>query len=155
MRKLLLIATMLTTSVSMAGAASETMTFSGTVDATCQIIVDAGGVLGTSMDLMTLSTTEAGGSPGAATIQASDGSFQVSAVAPAAFTTAPSGGDTAVTFASFYTASGATNVSNIDGITPTSLEAGVTNLSVDLQAVRSADAFPAGSYSADVMVTCE
>lgn len=95
MKKPLLIAAMLTASAGAASAASETMTFTGTVSATCQITIDSGGVLGASADLMTLSTTEAGGSAGTATIQASDSSFQVTAVAPASFTSAPAGGNTA------------------------------------------------------------
>src|SRR5690606_23946260 len=130
-------------------------TFTGTVSATCQITIDSGGVLGASADLMTLSTTEAGGSAGAATIQASDASFQVAAVAPASFTAAPAEGNTGITFATFYSASGATAAANVDGSVPTALEAGLTNVSVDLQATKADGAFPAGEYSADVTITCE
>jgi len=155
MKKPLLIAAMLTASAGAASAASETMTFTGTVSATCQITIDSGGVLGASADLMTLSTTEAGGSAGTATIQASDSSFQVTAVAPASFTSAPAVGNTGVTFAALYSASGATTATEVDGSVPTALEAGLTNLSVDLEATKSDGAFPAGEYSADVTITCE
>jgi hypothetical protein len=155
MRKPLLTAAILAASATVAGAVSETMTFSGTVDSTCLITINSAGIFGTSPDFTVLGTTETNGSAGTATILATGETFQLTATAPAVFTASPTGGDAGVTFASFYTATGATSAANVEGATPSTLAAGTTNLSVDLTATKAGGSFPAGNYAAEVTVTCE
>jgi len=151
-----LLATFLLAAVSTpAAAVTGTVTFSGVVTETCTINVDSPGTLVANTDLTTLSTNEAGGTAGVATIQTTGSSFSVSAAAPAVFTSAPAGGDENVTFATLYSATGATNLADVVGDTPSALAQGTTTLSVDLTATKSSGSFPAGNYTADVVVTCE
>ena len=136
-------------------AATDTIPFSGTVDPVCTILVDSPGTIAPNTDHTALSSQEAGGSPGVATIQTSNANFSVSTTAPTVFTSAPTGGDTDVTFATFYSASGATTLDNIAGSSASVLDQGTTTLSVDLTATKASGTFPDGNYAADVVVTCE
>jgi len=155
MKKALLAATLLAAAAAPAGAVTETMTFSGTIAPVCTITVDSPGVMAPDSALAELSTTQAGGSAGVATIQTSGTSFNVSTTAPSTFSTAPAGADANVTFASLYSATGATTLTDVAGATPSPLGQGTTTLNVDLTATKSSGTFPDGSYSADLVVTCE
>ncbi|WP_048646520.1 hypothetical protein [Nitratireductor soli] len=154
MNKFLLVAGIsLAAMTTSAFAASGDMQFNGDILDGCSITIDAAGTLAANAALSELSSTEAGGSSGRATILATAGGLSVSTAAPAAFSAAPGGA--AATFASFYTADGVTTAGRSPGATLTALNAGTTTLEVDLVATSTGGAFPAGAYAADVTVTCE
>lgn len=125
-------------------------------------MVGVSGTMKANVNINTFGSKQAGGSSATATITASSllctllnllDCYSVSAPAPAAFTSAPSGGDTNVTFATVYRLDG----SGIDtpGGTPQRLTNGTHSLQVDLTATKSPGIFPAGNYQGMVTVRCE
>lgn len=140
---------------SAANAAQATVPFTGLVTATCVLTVGLPGVFGVSTDFKTLSSTAAGGVTGSVAALSTGTAFKVSAVAPTAFTLAPAGGGDSVAFAASYSASGATTIGSTPGTTATTLNSGTTNISVNLNAVKSSGTFNAGAYAAEVIVRCE
>ncbi|WP_156750991.1 hypothetical protein [Mesorhizobium sp. AA23] len=79
--------------------------------------------------------------------------YSVSAPAPIAFTSAPSGGDTDVTFATVFRLDG--SGSDIPGSSPQRVTNGTHTIQVDLTATKSPGIFPAGNYQGTVTVRCE
>lgn len=142
-------------SPSIAFAASGIIPFRGEVNSTCVITVDSPGTLGISGDFTVLSSDLSGGIAGRASVLATGAGYSLSTTAPAAFSSAPPTGNAHVTFASKYTTTGATSVTNIPGPTLTPLSTGLTMASVDLTATKSMGIFAVGTYIADVTITCE
>ncbi|WP_048646516.1 hypothetical protein [Nitratireductor soli] len=142
-------------STSSAGAVDGSVLFNGSVLSTCLITIGTPGTLVANPGYTVLSSEEPGGIAGTATILATGLGFNVSTAAPAAFTSAPAGGDDSVVWSSAYSASGVTSLLDIVGNVTSPLGLGLTNLNVDLTATKSAGHFPAGTYSAMVTVTCE
>ena len=138
-----------------ANAADATVPFTGLVTATCVLTVGLPGVMGTSTDFKTLSSTAAGGVSGSVAALSTGSAFKVSAIAPTAFTVAPAGGGDSVVFTTNYAASGATTIGSTPGTTATTLKSGLTNISVNLNAVKSSGTYNAGAYAAEVIVRCE
>ncbi|WP_025031235.1 MULTISPECIES: hypothetical protein [Nitratireductor] len=138
-----------------AAAVTDTVIFNGNVISTCLITVGTPGVLGTNGALNVLSSTEAAGVSGTATVVTTGTGFNMSTSTPAAFLVAPAGGDDDVTFSSSYSASGVTTLLDVVGTVTSPLGLGVTNVDVDLSATKSAGVFPAGNYTAEVTLTCE
>lgn len=155
MKRLAVAAVMSAAAIHGVHAANGSVLFNGSVLSTCLITIGTPGTLVASADYQTLSSTEAGGVSGSATILATGMGFQVSTGAPTAFVSSPAGGDDSVTFASSYSASGVTTLTDVVGSITSPLGIGLTNLSVDLTATKSAGTFPAGNYTAEVTVTCE
>ncbi|TGV71065.1 hypothetical protein EN801_042830, partial [Mesorhizobium sp. M00.F.Ca.ET.158.01.1.1] len=100
-----------------------------------------------------LGSKQAGGSSANATVVASSllcsilnllDCYSVSAPAPAAFSSAPSGGGTNVTFASVYRLDGS-GVDNNGGV-PQRVVNGTHAMQIDLTATKSSGIFPAGNY---------
>ena len=129
---------------------------------TCTIIIGASGTMKSNPSINIFGSKQAGGSSAGATITASSllctilnliDCYSVSAPAPIAFTSAPSGGDTNVSFASVFRLDG----SGLDnpGSAPQKLTNGTHTIQVDLTATKSPGIFPAGSYQAQVTVRCE
>lgn len=135
-----------------APARSETIEFSGLIDALCIILVGTAGVLDVSGDGQTISTSY--GSAATAVVTTTGTGFDVDVGTPSSFDTAPTDGNAGVTIQTSYTATGVTEVSGILGGVATALGVGVTNVSVDLTATRS-DPFPSGTYSTETTITCE
>lgn len=105
---------------------------------------------------------QAGGSSATATITASSllctilnllDCYSVSAPAPIAFTSAPSGGDANVTFDTVFRLDG--SGADIPGSSPQRVTNGTHTIQVDLTATKSAGIFPAGNYQGMVTVRCE
>lgn len=136
-------------------AATGNVPFTGIVTTTCVLTVGAPGVIAPSADYTTLSSTAAGGLAGTVAALATGGAFKVSAVAPTSFTVAPAGGGDNVSFAATYAGAGSTNIGATPGTNQTTLNAGVTNLSVNLAATKSNGVFAGGAYAAEVIVRCE
>jgi hypothetical protein len=129
---------------------------------TCTIMIGASGTMKSNPSINIFGSKQAGGSSAGATITASSllctllnliDCYSVSAPAPIAFTSAPSGGDTNVSFASVFRLDG----SGLDnpGSAPQKLTNGTHTIQVDLTATKSPGIFPAGSYQAQVTVRCE
>lgn len=139
-------------------SAQQGVVFGGTVGLRhfCQIILMNPGTITPSPDLMELSSKQTGGTAGRAEITTTNGSFSVISVdAPPTFQVAPTNGDTGVTFAASYLASGATLVTETSGTVQTQLGNGVTLLDVHLVASRVGTPFPQGAYNAVTTVLCE
>lgn len=136
-------------------AVTANVPFSGLVTATCVLTVGTPGVLAPNTDFTVLSSLAAGGVPGSIAVLSTGASFKISAIAPTAFTLAPATGGDSVTFASQYQATGATTVGSTPGTTETTVNAGLTNMVVNLAATKSVGNFAGGAYAAEVVVRCE
>ncbi len=158
MRKILsnsLAAAVLALSAHAASAVDSIVPFTGVVTSTCVLTVGTPGVMSASTDFTNLSSTNAGGVAGTVAVLSTGASFKVSAISPTSFTTAPAGGGDAVSFNALYQGSGATSIGSTPGATPTTVNTGLTNLSVNLNAQKSTGTFPAGAYASEVIVRCE
>lgn len=138
-----------------AAAQVANVPFAGAVTSTCVLTVGIPGVLSPDAGFTSLASTNPGGLAGTVSVLSTGGSFGVSADAPTAFTTAPTGGDANVDFFARYQGSGATTIGDTPGTTATPVNAGVTLLNVNLRAEKSAGTFPAGAYLTEVVVRCE
>ncbi|WP_421916309.1 hypothetical protein [Mesorhizobium sp.] len=128
---------------------------------TCTIMVGASGTMTANPTIGILGSTQAGGQSAGATITASSllcsllnllDCYSVSAQAPAAFTSSPSGGGTNVSFATAYRLDAGASTA---GSVPQKLTNGTHTVQVDLTATKSSGIFPAGSYQGMVTVLCE
>lgn len=132
-------------------AVTGNVIFNGDVSNTCAITIVDAGILTTNVGQTQLSSENAGGQAGTATVVATSSAYQVSVNAPAAFNAgspaAPS------TFAAKYSTTGASTYTNATVANP--LAAGTTNVSVNLAANKTAGSFPTGTYSATVILRCE
>ncbi|MBN9218165.1 MAG: hypothetical protein J0I79_09450 [Mesorhizobium sp.] len=129
---------------------------------TCTIMVGSSGTMMANPTINTLSSKQAGGSSANATVVASSllcsllnllDCYSVSAPAPAAFSSAPSGGGTNVTFTSVFRLDG--SGADVSGSVPQRVANGTHPMQIDLTATRSSGIFPAGSYQGTVTVRCE
>ena len=144
------------TSFSLAGrAATADIPFTGAILSICALTVGVPGILAPNATYDELSSTNAGGTNGTIAALTTGGGFTITTEAPSNFTLAPTGGGTNVTFDTAYTATGVTTISLSAGETITPLNVGLTTVSVRLEAAKSTGAFPAGAYSAEVLVRCE
>ncbi len=158
MRKIVLIAALSTITLTAAApaiAATANVPFTGIVTSTCVLTVGAPGVMTASTDFTSLSSTNAGGAAGSIAALSTGTNFKVSAIAPTSFTTAPAGGGDAVSYSASYQGSGATSIGSTPGASQTTLATGLTNLTINLAAQKSAGTFPGGAYATEVLVRCE
>ncbi|MCA0048375.1 hypothetical protein LB577_15730 [Mesorhizobium sp. B283B1A] len=148
--------------LAMAALAGLCLPAQAAVIGTCTIMVGASGTMTANPAIGILGSRQAGGSSASATVVANSllcsilnllDCYSVSAPAPAAFSSAPSGGGTNVTFASVFRLDGA-GVDN-PGSVPQRVANGTHGLQVDLTATKSSGIFPAGSYQGTVTVRCE
>jgi hypothetical protein len=128
--------------------------FNGSLLDICVVLVTDSGTITPNGDYTELSSENAGGDRGGATITTTSANFDLVVDAPAAFSSAPSGGDAGVTFDALVTASGVTVLTDIvDGVL-SSLGLGLTTLQVGVTASKGAGVFPAGAYQVPVTVRC-
>lgn len=128
--------------------------FSATVANTCTLTAGLEGLLVPNASSRQLDSRLAGGGASRVTAQASATGFKLSAIAPSSFTSAPAG--QAATFRSWYSISGATTRTNINGNNQTTLNQGSNLVAVDLRAAKSGGGpFADGNYAAEVVVRCE
>ncbi|TGQ71056.1 MAG: hypothetical protein E5V49_14145 [Mesorhizobium sp.] len=129
---------------------------------TCTITVGASGTMKANPAINVLGSKQAGGSSASATIVANSllcsvlnllDCYSVSAPAPAAFSSAPSGGGTNVAFDSVFRLDGS-GVDN-NGSVPQRVINGSHPMQIDLTATKSSGIFPAGNYQGTVTVRCE
>ena len=136
-------------------AAQGTIQFTGAVTSTCVLTVGAPGVLAPNTDFTQLNSQASGGSAGTIAVLSTGSAFKVSTVAPTSFTSAPATGGDSVNYSTSYQGSGATSIGSTPGTTATTVNTGLTNLSVNLLAQKSAGTFAAGAYVTVVIVRCE
>lgn len=134
-------------------AATGDVQFDATVNNTCGITVNQAGLLTANVGQTSLSSLNAGGAAGQASIVTTSAAYTVSVDQPTAFTTAPVNGGTNVSFAATYAATGATTVASTNAAN--ALATGTTNVNVDLTATKSSGSFPTGTYAAVVVLRCE
>ncbi len=136
-----------------ANAVTGNIPFNGSVSASCAITVGSSGTITPNATYSELSSANAGGAPGTASILAIGTSWNVSADAPSSFSTEPV--TTASTFSASYDLSGVTTAASVPGSTTTSLGNGTTNVSVNLTAAHPSGSYQAGTYAATVVLRCE
>lgn len=136
-----------------ANAVTDNIPFNGSISDTCAITVNSSGTITPNATYTQLSSTNAGGAAGTATILAIGTGWDVSADAPTSFTTEPV--VTASTFAATYGLTGVTTASGVPGATTTALNNGSTNVSVDLTATHPSGSYQSGTYAATVVLRCE
>ena len=148
--------------LAVAGLAAFCAPASAAIVGTCTIMIGSSGTMKANPAINTFGSKQAGGSSASATITASSllctlldllDCYSVSAPAPAAFTSAPSGGNTNVNFATVFRLDG----SGVDilGSSPQRVSNGTHSLQVDLTATKTSGIFPAGNYQGTVTVRCE
>jgi hypothetical protein len=134
---------------------------SAAIIGSCTIVIGASGTMTTSPTLAVFGSRQAGGSAATATVNPQSlvcnilallDCFSISAPAPAAFLSAPSGAADNMTFASIFRINGG---ADLPGNTPVMVANGSKTIQVDLTATKSSGIFPAGSYQAQVTVRCE
>lgn len=135
-------------------AATGNVQFNATVTHTCTITVNSAGTLGVSTNFGTLSSMQAGGAAGSATIAASGNGFDISVDAPNL--SKPAADTTSETLSASYITTGATTVSGAHTDAANDLNNGTTNVSVHMAAMKSgSDVFAAGTYTGTVVLRCE
>ncbi|RRI07713.1 hypothetical protein EH240_00250 [Mesorhizobium tamadayense] len=129
---------------------------------TCTIMIGASETMKSNPAINIFGSRQAGGSSATATITASSllctilnllDCYSVSAPAPIAFTSSPSGGDTNVTFDTVFRLDG--SGPDIPGGSPQRVINGTHSVQVDLTATKSPGIFPAGNYQGTVTLRCE
>ncbi|MER9292622.1 hypothetical protein NKI71_20535 [Mesorhizobium sp. M0510] len=148
--------------LAMAAFAGSCLPVQAAIIGTCTIMVGASGTMKANPAISILGSKQAGGSSASATVVASSllcsilnllDCYSVSAPAPAAFSSAPSGGGTNVTFASVFRLDG--SGADVNGSVPQRVANGTHTMQVDLTATRSSGIFPAGNYQGTVTLRCE
>jgi hypothetical protein len=135
--------------------ATADIPFTGAILSICALTVGVPGILAPNATYDELSSSNSGGSNGTIAALTTGGGFTITTEAPSNFTLSPTGGGTNVTFDTAYTATGVTTISLSAGETISPLNVGLTTVSVRLEATKSTGSFPAGAYSAEVLVRCE
>jgi hypothetical protein len=127
----------------------------------CTILVLSSGQMTPNAAIAVLGSAQPGGTAAQAQVTANSlvctvlgllDCFRVSAPAPTAFTTYPSGGGAGVTFSTSYRIDGGAGIA---GSVQTEVLNGTHTVAVDLAATRGSGVFPAGVYQAQVTVRCE
>lgn len=121
----------------------------------CEILVQSPGVLAASVDFLELSSRQAGGVPGSARVTTTNGSYRASIDVPTGFIAYPQDGATGVSYSTLFEGTGATVFPDTSGATPVKLKRGVTEIDTHFIATRSGSTFPAGGYSAELVLRCE
>ena len=135
-------------------AAQGSAVFTANLLSTCTVLVGTPGVLDLSADGTVLSTNGGGlGTAAGVTVTTTGTGYNVDVTSPTSFITEPSSTSGAV-FSTQYDLSGVTIAAGITGGVSTSLNLGVTVVGIDMSVTRS-EGFPAGSYTAQTVVTCE
>ncbi len=133
---------------------SGDVTFNGLIPGVCLVTILTSGTLTPNATYTTLSSENAGGARGTATVVTTSASFDLQIDSPAGFSAMPAGGDTGVSYDALVSATGVTILSDIVDGALSALGLGLTTLNVGATATRGGDTFPAGSYQLPVTVRC-
>lgn len=121
----------------------------------CTIIVGDNGTLKANPGATTLSSSNAGGRSGSAIVSATNSSYELVVDAPFGFSFQPAGGSENTTFSASMSAAGATQFASVPSGVSRRIKRGQTEVTVDFAAKRNAGSFPAGNYTATVVLRCE
>ena len=133
---------------------AATLFFNGLILDTCVVAILSTGTLAADATYTSLSSENAGGARGAATVVTTSLDFDLQIDSPVGFSAMPAGGDTGVTYGALVSATGVTSLVDIVDGALSALGLGLTTLSVGATATRGAGVFPAGSYQLPVTVRC-
>lgn len=134
-------------------AATGPVTFTGTVTATCTLLVNSNGTMTPSADLRTVSSKHSG-AVGASVGLTSTGNVTLK-VDPVASAIIPAGDITPTTWKPSYSLAGVQNIANTENATPITVP-GSGVVTVHLEGTKGvSDSFVPGLYSAVVTVRCE
>lgn len=139
---------------------------SAALDGTCTIMVTKTGTLATNANASVLSSKTASNGYAAASITIQPGllgvlcsllqvanCFALSVVPPASFSSAPSGGNTNVSFNTVFRVDG--SGTDQPQNTPVTVLNGPHSVQIDLTATKSSGIYAAGTYQATVTLRCE
>ncbi|MEO5326156.1 hypothetical protein PV773_22835 [Mesorhizobium sp. CC13] len=134
-------------------AATQGVIFNGNVTATCTLVINSNGTMTVSAGLQSMSSQNAGGSPGSVALATTGGvTLSVDAVASP---TVPAGDTTPTTWTPTYSSAGAHAISETGSSTPLTVP-GLSTVSVNLTGTKSgANSFTSGAYQATVVLRCE
>lgn len=136
-------------------AATGTVSFTGTVLSLCSLAVSSPGIIAPDSSYYELSSDYSGGTNGTVLAVTTGTGYSISTEAPSSFQSAPSGGNSNVSFDTSYSATGVTSIPLTVGTIETQLNVGLSTVAVHLSASKSDGTFPAGAYTAEVVVRCE
>lgn len=145
----------LATSLEPAVAANTGAPFVASITGRCTLMAVEPGTIVPNATSDVMSSTFAGGVAGGIEILATSNAYEFSLSNPAAFSIAPVGGNTNLSFSSVYSLSRATSASNVPGTVATPLRRGRSEATIDLDAVKTSGVFTGGAYQAEVLVRCE
>lgn len=134
-------------------AVTGNVIFNADVNNTCAITIVDAGILTTNVGQTQLSSTNAGGQAGSATLATTSAAYTVNVNAPTAFDTQPATAGTS-TFTATYGTTGATVLAAGQN-TAKPLSVGTTNVSVNMAATKASGSYPTGTYAATVVLRCE
>ncbi len=154
-RKSLIAVGLIAVASSPALAVDGIVPFSSTITDQCVLSVSTPGLMAAAVDATSFDSRNAGGLSGSISATSTGGTYSLTAIAPATFSSAPVGAGADTTFNAFYELSGATTTGETAGATGTTLNPGLTVAKIDLQAQKGAGSYAAGAYAADVIVRCE
>lgn len=140
---------------SSAFAVDQDLSFTGLILDTCTIVVATDGVLAANPEANQLSSKNAGGVPGTATVVTNSDSSVVEVIAPVTWTQQPlnSGNDTAFS-TSYSIPVGASTTGEVDGTVQTSLGFGPSELIINATADKGAGAYSGGQYELVATLRC-
>ncbi|MBG1232239.1 hypothetical protein [Aestuariivirga litoralis] len=134
-----------------AGSSADAI-FNGQVADTCVLAAGTAGTLTSAADFKKLSSSNAGGASASVNAMATSSNYTIKTIAPTSFSV---GDSSNVAFATQYNVNGATSAYQVPGATATKLNAGNSQIAVNLDAAKASGTFPAGTYTATVTVRCE
>lgn len=130
------------------------VTFTGTIPESCTVTILTTGLLGVSAGQDALSSEEVGGLAATASIVTNSANSRVRMVNPTDFTSAPSGASSNVAFGTNYLLVGTTTGSQADGETETTLNTGLTTITINANATKSSGTLPTGDYTLTPTLRC-
>lgn len=130
------------------------VTFTGSILESCSVTILTSGLLGVSSGQDALSSEEVGGLAATATIVTNSSNSSIRMVNPLDFTSAPSGASTNVSFDTNYLLVGTTVGSQSDGETETTLNFGLTTMTMNASATKSSGTLPTGDYTLTPTLRC-
>lgn len=130
------------------------VTFQGTIPESCSITILTNGTLAVSSEQDELSSEQIGGLPATASIVTNSSNSQVQMINPADFASAPSGASANVSFGTNYILAGTTVAVEADGETQTTLNSGITTMTMNASATRASGALPTGDYTLTPTLRC-
>jgi|GEM_PF-1912874 len=140
---------------SSAFAVDDDISFTGLILDSCTIVVATDGVLAANAETSQLSSKNAGGIPGTATIVTNSDASVVEVIAPVAWTQKPLNAGNDTTFTTSYSIPvGLVTSGEVDGTVQTGLGFGPSELVINATADKGAGAYSGGQYELVATLRC-